>query len=217
VVDHGQRVHEGRTHVGVGRDVEHDLGPDGLQDAEDGAEVAQVALVHGDALARLAQVARAARAVPAGDAVDLHVRAVGHDVVGEVATAGPGHAGDERPHDFARIIATACAPVRQHTARAAKLDITGRASDPSPFETPLTAPTGAPEGTNEETWPWSAGRAGTGRARLLPSAVTPDGAVDPAALARLFRSLYRIRRVEEEVARVYPSDKIRSPVHLSIG
>lgn len=35
--------------------------------------------------------------------------------------------------------------------------------------------------------------------------------------ARLYRSLYRIRRVEEEVARVYPSDKIKSPVHLSIG
>jgi TPP-dependent pyruvate/acetoin dehydrogenase alpha subunit len=29
--------------------------------------------------------------------------------------------------------------------------------------------------------------------------------------------LFRIRRLEEEVARVYPSDKIKSPVHLSIG
>jgi TPP-dependent pyruvate/acetoin dehydrogenase alpha subunit len=34
---------------------------------------------------------------------------------------------------------------------------------------------------------------------------------------RLYRSVYRIRRVEEEIARVYPSDKIKSPVHLSIG
>src|SRR4051812_30094611 len=34
---------------------------------------------------------------------------------------------------------------------------------------------------------------------------------------RLYRSLYRIRRVEEEVARVYPTDRIKSPVHLSIG
>jgi TPP-dependent pyruvate/acetoin dehydrogenase alpha subunit len=34
---------------------------------------------------------------------------------------------------------------------------------------------------------------------------------------RLYRSLYRIRRVEEEVARAYPSDRIKSPVHLSIG
>lgn len=33
----------------------------------------------------------------------------------------------------------------------------------------------------------------------------------------LYRSLYRIRRVEEEIARIYPSDKIKSPVHLSIG
>jgi TPP-dependent pyruvate/acetoin dehydrogenase alpha subunit len=34
---------------------------------------------------------------------------------------------------------------------------------------------------------------------------------------RLYRSLYRIRRLEEEVARIYPTDKIKSPVHLSIG
>lgn len=34
---------------------------------------------------------------------------------------------------------------------------------------------------------------------------------------KFYRSLYRIRRVEEEIARVYPSDKIQSPVHLSIG
>lgn len=33
----------------------------------------------------------------------------------------------------------------------------------------------------------------------------------------IYRSLYRIRRVEEEVVRVYPTDKIKSPVHLSIG
>ena len=30
-------------------------------------------------------------------------------------------------------------------------------------------------------------------------------------------ALLRIRRLEEEVARVYPSDQIKSPVHLSIG
>lgn len=36
-------------------------------------------------------------------------------------------------------------------------------------------------------------------------------------LTRLYRELYRIRRAEEEVARVYPSDCIKSPVHLSIG
>jgi pyruvate dehydrogenase E1 component alpha subunit len=34
---------------------------------------------------------------------------------------------------------------------------------------------------------------------------------------RLYRSLRRIRRVEEEIARIYPTDKIKSPVHLSIG
>jgi TPP-dependent pyruvate/acetoin dehydrogenase alpha subunit len=34
---------------------------------------------------------------------------------------------------------------------------------------------------------------------------------------RLYSALYRIRRLEEEVAHVYPSDRIKSPVHLSIG
>ena len=41
--------------------------------------------------------------------------------------------------------------------------------------------------------------------------------VDAGRLERLYRGLRRIRRVEEEVARLYPSDKIKSPVHLSIG
>jgi TPP-dependent pyruvate/acetoin dehydrogenase alpha subunit len=36
-------------------------------------------------------------------------------------------------------------------------------------------------------------------------------------IARLYRALWRIRRVEEEIARIYPTDKIKSPVHLSIG
>src|SRR3990172_7760253 len=36
-------------------------------------------------------------------------------------------------------------------------------------------------------------------------------------MARLYRSLRRIRRVEEEIARLYPTDRIKSPVHLSIG
>lgn len=34
---------------------------------------------------------------------------------------------------------------------------------------------------------------------------------------RLYRSLRRIRRIEEQVAQIYPTDKIKSPVHLSIG
>jgi TPP-dependent pyruvate/acetoin dehydrogenase alpha subunit len=43
-------------------------------------------------------------------------------------------------------------------------------------------------------------------------------AASPAALHEsLFRSLYLIRRVEEEIARVYPTDAIKSPIHLSIG
>ncbi len=38
-----------------------------------------------------------------------------------------------------------------------------------------------------------------------------------ALYRNVFRSLYRIRRAEEEIARIYPTDKIKSPVHLSIG
>lgn len=40
---------------------------------------------------------------------------------------------------------------------------------------------------------------------------------DGSLIRRLFRSLYRIRRVEEEIARVYTTDCIQSPCHLSIG
>src|SRR5688500_2483666 len=39
----------------------------------------------------------------------------------------------------------------------------------------------------------------------------------PELSERFYRSLFRIRRVEEEVARIYPTDVIKSPVHLSIG
>jgi TPP-dependent pyruvate/acetoin dehydrogenase alpha subunit len=48
---------------------------------------------------------------------------------------------------------------------------------------------------------------GGGRRRAVPAALN----------ARLYRSLLRIRRVEEAIAEVYPTDKIQSPVHLSIG
>ena len=34
---------------------------------------------------------------------------------------------------------------------------------------------------------------------------------------KFYSALYRIRRTEEEIARIYPTDKIKSPVHLSIG
>jgi len=46
---------------------------------------------------------------------------------------------------------------------------------------------------------------------LLPDKSSADD------VRRLYQSLRRLRRVEEEVARVYPSDRIKSPVHLSIG
>jgi pyruvate dehydrogenase E1 component alpha subunit len=40
---------------------------------------------------------------------------------------------------------------------------------------------------------------------------------DRETIARLYRGLARIRRVEERVAEIYPTDKIKSPIHLSIG
>jgi pyruvate dehydrogenase E1 component alpha subunit len=44
----------------------------------------------------------------------------------------------------------------------------------------------------------------------MPEADTPT-------IRRVYHSLRLIRRFEEEVARIYPQDKIKSPVHLSIG
>jgi TPP-dependent pyruvate/acetoin dehydrogenase alpha subunit len=41
--------------------------------------------------------------------------------------------------------------------------------------------------------------------------------MDAATVERLYRSIHRIRRTEEEIARLYPTDRIKSPVHLSIG
>lgn len=41
--------------------------------------------------------------------------------------------------------------------------------------------------------------------------------VGPDDVRRLYRSLRRVRRVEEVIAEVYPTDRIKSPVHLSIG
>ncbi|NQU56801.1 MAG: thiamine pyrophosphate-dependent dehydrogenase E1 component subunit alpha [Rhodospirillales bacterium] len=48
----------------------------------------------------------------------------------------------------------------------------------------------------------------------------PQGGADQSSMEdieRLFRSLYLIRRSEERIADIYPTDKIKSPVHLSIG
>jgi TPP-dependent pyruvate/acetoin dehydrogenase alpha subunit len=45
----------------------------------------------------------------------------------------------------------------------------------------------------------------------------PMPSLDSPASERLYRMLRLIRRAEEETARVYPTDKIKSPVHLSIG
>ena len=45
----------------------------------------------------------------------------------------------------------------------------------------------------------------------------PSSSLPPKDLQRIYKSLRLIRRAEEEVARIYPTDKIKSPVHLSIG
>lgn len=36
-------------------------------------------------------------------------------------------------------------------------------------------------------------------------------------IKRFYRALYRIRTVEEKIIEIYPTDKIKSPIHLSIG
>lgn len=41
--------------------------------------------------------------------------------------------------------------------------------------------------------------------------------IEPSLAIAAYRSLYRTRRVEEEIGRVYPTDKVKSPIHLSIG
>jgi TPP-dependent pyruvate/acetoin dehydrogenase alpha subunit len=52
---------------------------------------------------------------------------------------------------------------------------------------------------------------------MLSAQIDTHQKTDIAVLLRIYRSLRLIRRVEEEVARIYPTDKIKSPVHLSIG
>ena len=49
------------------------------------------------------------------------------------------------------------------------------------------------------------------------SIVTRATVLSMPDLVQIYRKLQLIRRVEEEIARIYPSDKIKSPVHLSIG
>jgi pyruvate dehydrogenase E1 component alpha subunit len=43
------------------------------------------------------------------------------------------------------------------------------------------------------------------------------GRGDPAVVARLYEKLRYVRRVEEAIAEIYPTDRIKSPIHLSIG
>jgi TPP-dependent pyruvate/acetoin dehydrogenase alpha subunit len=52
---------------------------------------------------------------------------------------------------------------------------------------------------------------------LHPAVGTGKPVLAVADLERIYRSLRLIRRAEEEIARIYPTDKIKSPVHLSIG
>src|SRR5437588_4669603 len=47
--------------------------------------------------------------------------------------------------------------------------------------------------------------------------IAQSASIAQADIERIYRSLRLIRRAEEEIARIYPSDKIKSPVHLSIG
>jgi len=41
--------------------------------------------------------------------------------------------------------------------------------------------------------------------------------LDVAIAEELYRKIFKIRVAEEKIAKIYPSDKIQSPIHLSIG
>jgi pyruvate dehydrogenase E1 component alpha subunit len=56
-----------------------------------------------------------------------------------------------------------------------------------------------------------------GAVKPFPSAQREQAGLTEADIERIYRSLRLIRRAEEEIARIYPTDKIKSPVHLSIG
>ena len=43
------------------------------------------------------------------------------------------------------------------------------------------------------------------------------GAHAPAFLVALYRSMLRIRRIEEEIERRYKDDEMKTPIHLVIG
>lgn len=45
----------------------------------------------------------------------------------------------------------------------------------------------------------------------------PERPTDEETIETVYRLLRLIRRTEEEIARLYPTDKIKSPIHLSIG
>jgi TPP-dependent pyruvate/acetoin dehydrogenase alpha subunit len=45
----------------------------------------------------------------------------------------------------------------------------------------------------------------------------PEASPDTSLEERLYRSMLRIRRVEEKISEIYWSDRVKSPVHLSIG
>lgn len=49
-----------------------------------------------------------------------------------------------------------------------------------------------------------------------PSPTIPQG-VSPHKVAELYKTMQLIRRFEEKLVDLYPTDKIKSPVHLSIG
>jgi hypothetical protein len=90
------RSAEARRHVRLRREVEDALGTDGLEDAHQRVQVAQLALVQRHATVDLDEVR--ARAAPAHHAVHLDVRMVREDVLGEVAAHHARDSGDQDPH-----------------------------------------------------------------------------------------------------------------------
>lgn len=51
----------------------------------------------------------------------------------------------------------------------------------------------------------------------MKSDLTQNSQNTPSLVNRIYKSLKLIRRAEERIGEIYPTDKIQSPVHLSIG
>jgi hypothetical protein len=63
-------------------------------------KIQQITLMHLRLALDIREVVIAGGTMPASDTVDFHIAVVAHDMFGQIASAGPGYAGDQ---DFADL------------------------------------------------------------------------------------------------------------------